>query len=73
MGLSSLLAIASKHEFPIISIDFLLAFTQADISFGVLMVVPLGMGVDVNRVEWVLKFKNHFMYSINQVQIGLIF
>ena len=37
------------------------------------MDITLGMGVDENRVKWVLKLNNHIMESIKQVKIGLIF
>ena len=50
-----LLAIASIHEFPSISIEFVLAFNQADLDVDVFMYLPLGMGVDGKRVKWVLK------------------
>ena len=43
------LSIASIHDFPRISIDFVLAFPQADLDMGVFMDLPLGMGVDRKR------------------------
>ena len=41
----SLLAIASIHEFPSRSIDFVLAFPQAVLDMDILMEIPLGMEV----------------------------
>ena len=61
----SLLAIASIHEFPIRSIDFVLAFTQDDLYVYVFVGIHLGMGVDGNRVEWVLKL-NKSIYGIKE-------
>ena len=49
ISVRSLLAIASIHEFPIISIDFLLSFPQSDLDVDVFMDFPLGMVVDENR------------------------
>ena len=63
--MSSLLAIESIHEFPIRSIDFVLAFPQADLGFYVLVEITLGVVVDGNRVECVLKLKNS-LYGLNQ-------
>ena len=51
-----LLAIASIHEFPSISIYFVLAFLHADLDGYILMDFPLGIVVDGNRGEWFLKF-----------------
>ena len=45
----SLLAIASIREFPIRSIDSVLAFPQYDLDVGVFMEITLGMWVDGNR------------------------
>ena len=69
----SLLEIASIHKLTIISIDFVFAFTQADLDVDLFMDIHLGMGFDGNRGECVLKLKNHFMDLIKKVQIGLIF
>ena len=44
-----LLYIEIIHEFPIRSIEILLAFPQADLDVGVLMDLTLRMGVYVNR------------------------
>ena len=45
----SILAIESIHEFPSISIDFVIDFSQADIDVSVIMDPPLGMGFYGNR------------------------
>ena len=45
----SLLAITIIHELPSRSIDFVLAFTQAELDVDVFMELPLGMGVCVNE------------------------
>ena len=45
----SILAIESIHESPSKSIDFVIAFTQADIDVGVFIDIPLGMVVYGNR------------------------
>ena len=63
--LRSLSPISSIHEFPIRSIDFLLAFPQADLDVDVLMELLLGMVVDGNRGEWVLKL-NRSLYGLKQ-------
>ena len=47
--LRSLLSIASIHELPIISIDFVLSFTQDDLGVNVFMGIPLEMGVYGSR------------------------
>ena len=49
-----ILAIASIHEFPSISIDLVLVFTQDCLDVDVFMDIPLVMVVDGNRVEWVI-------------------
>ena len=61
----SLLSIQIIHELTIISIDFVLDFTQSDLDVYVFMEITLGMGVDGNRGEWVLKL-NKLLYGINQ-------
>ena len=65
MRLRSLLYKASINEFPSRSIDFVPAFPQYDLDVDVFMEILLLMGVDVNRVEWVLKLKKS-LYGINQ-------
>ena len=55
--LRSLIAIAGIYEFPSISIDFVLAFIQADLDLDLFVEQPLEMVVDKNRGEWVLKLK----------------
>ena len=65
ISVSSLLAIASIYELPIRSIDFLPAFTQYDLDVYVFMEIPLGMGVDGNRRECVLKL-NKYLSGLNQ-------
>ena len=52
-----LLDIAIIHEFSSISIDFVLEFNQSDLDVDVLIDLNLGMGVNGNRGEWVLKLK----------------
>ena len=54
------------HEFPMRSIEFVLAFYQDYLDLRGLMELPLGMGVDGNRGEWFLKL-NKSLYGINQV------
>ena len=61
----SLLAIAIIHEFPSISINFVLTFTQADLNVDVFLVIPLGMGVDGNIGEWLLRI-NKALYGLTQ-------
>ena len=69
----SLLAIASFHELPCRSIEFVIYFPQDVIDVDVFMDIHLGMGVDVNKGEWVLKL-NKSLYEIKQAsKIGLIF
>ena len=65
MRVRSLLAIASIHGFPSRSIDFVLAFTLSNLGMDVLMEIPLGIGVDGNRVEWILKL-NKSLYGLKQ-------
>ena len=65
ISLRSLLDIAIILELPIMSIDFLLAFTQAGLDMDVFMELPLGMGFYVNRVEWGIKL-NKSLYGINK-------
>ena len=55
ISVSSLLAIASIHELPSRSIEFLLAFTQADIDVGVLM---SRMGAKVKLVTFWTQSRN---------------
>ena len=55
ISVRSLLAISSIHELPNILTDFLLDFPLYDLDVDVFMDLPLGMGVDRNRGEWVLK------------------
>ena len=50
--LRSLSPISSIHEFPSISIEFVLAFPQSDLDVDVFMGLLLLMLVDENRVEW---------------------
>ena len=66
ISVSSLLAIASMHELPSRSIYFVLASPQSVLDVDVFMGLPLGMGVDGNRGEWVLKLNKPF-YGIRQV------
>ena len=65
MSVGSLLAITSILEFSRISIDFVLAYIQADLDVDVFIDLPLGVGVDVNRDEWFLKL-NKSLYGLNQ-------
>ena len=51
----SLLDISSINELIRISIGFLLAFNQAHPDFYFFVDITLGIGVDGNRGEWVLK------------------
>ena len=68
----SILAMESIYSLPSRSIEFVLAFTQADIDVDVFMGIPLGMGVDGNRGEWLLKLNKSF-YGLKQAsEIGLI-
>ena len=61
----SLLYIGSIHEFPMISIDFLLTFPKADLDVYFFVGLPLGMGVYGNIGEWVLKL-NKSLYGLKQ-------
>ena len=61
----SLLDIASIHELPSISIEFVLAFIQYDLDVYVFMYLPLGIGLDVNLGEWVQK-SNIALYGTKQ-------
>ena len=65
ISVSSLLDIASIHEFPIISIDFVIFFTQNDLDVNFFMGLPLLMGVDVKIVEWFLDL-NKSLYGLKQ-------
>ena len=48
IGVRSILAIASIHELKITSIDFVMAFTQADLDVDVFVDITLVMGLDGN-------------------------
>ena len=61
----SLLAIASIHEFPIRSINFIPAFTLSDLDVDVFTDIPLIMGVDGNILEWAINL-NKPLYGIKQ-------
>ena len=71
----SLLAIASIHEFPSISIEFLPAFTKADLDMDILMEIHLVMGVNGNRGEWFLLINNlksgTFAYTRGSLRIQI--
>ena len=60
-----MLAILSIYQFPRISIDLALAFPQVELDVDVFMELPLGMWVDVNRGEWVLKL-NKSLYGLKK-------
>ena len=49
ISVRSLLSIASIHEFPSRSIEFLVAFPQSDFGVDIFVELPLGMGVSGNR------------------------
>ena len=49
ISVRSLLAISSIYELPSRSIEFVLAFTQADLYVNFCMELTLGMGVDGNK------------------------
>ena len=70
INLRYLLAISSIHEFPSISIDFVPAFSQADLDVDVFMNIPLRIGVEGNRGGWLLKL-NKSLYGINQSSSNL--
>ena len=72
ISVRSRLAIESIHEFPIISIDFLPAFSQSELDVDVFMDITLGMGVDVNRVEWFLKL-NKSLYVPKQASTNYFY
>ena len=57
--------IAKIHEFPSISIDFIIYFAQDDLDVDIFMENLLVMGVDGNIVEWVLKL-NKLFYGLKQ-------
>ena len=55
ISVRSLLDLVGINELPRISIDFVPAFAQAFIDVDVFMEITLGIGVNKNRGEWVLK------------------
>ena len=55
ISVRSLLAIASVHQFTIISMDCVLDFLQYDIDVDVFMKLTLEKGVDGNRGKYQLK------------------
>ena len=55
------------------SINFVLAFTQADLGVDVLPNIPIGMVVDRNRGEWAIDLEKHFTVSSKWVPIGFNF
>ena len=65
INVRSLFSIASIHELPSISIDFVPAFNQSELDADVIMELPLGMGVHMNRGEWFLNL-NKPRYGIKQ-------
>ena len=65
ISVRSILAIANIHEFSTRSIDFILSFTQVYIDADVFVELPVVMGFDGNRGEWVLKL-NKSLYGLNQ-------
>ena len=70
ISLRSLLTIASINSFTSISIYFVLAFPQSDLDVDVFMYLTLGMGVDGNILEWVLKL-NKLLYGLKQASANL--
>ena len=55
-------------NFQTYQLNFLIGFTPDDFDVDIFMKIPLGMGVDGNRGEWVLKFKKkQFMESRKKV------
>ncbi len=64
-----LLIVAKIHGFDSKSIDFVLAFPQADLNIPVYMELPAGINpvdvLDINRCRYVLKF-NKSLYGLNQ-------
>ena len=67
ISVSLLLAIASIYELPSRSIDFVPAFSQYDLDVNIFMDLLLGMGVDGNRGDWVLKL-NKSIYRLKQAR-----
>ena len=63
ISVRSLLDIASINDFTSRPIEFLLAFTQADIDMDVFKDIPLRIGGDGNRAEWLLKL-NKSLYGL---------
>ena len=61
----SLLAIASIHELLIRIIYFIPDFPQSDLDMGIFVELYLGMVVDINIREWVLKLKKS-LYGTNK-------
>ena len=55
ISVKSLLSIASIHELPSVSIDFVSDFPQYDLDVDVFKEILLGMIVYGNMVEWFLK------------------
>ena len=65
ISVKSLFDISSIHVLPSRSIDFVLEFPLADLDVDILMELPLGMGVDENKVEWLLKL-NKSLYGLKK-------
>ena len=61
----SRLSIPSTYELPSISIDFVLAFPQAELGVDAFTEIPLGMVVYIKRVEQFLNL-NQSLYGINK-------
>ena len=63
--MSSLLSIASVHEFPTRYIELLLEFNQADLDLDVFVELTLVMRFEGSRLEWLLNF-NKSLYGPEQ-------
>ena len=71
ISVRSLLSISIIHELPSIPIDVVLAFPKSYLDLDIFVELLLGVGVDENRGECVLKFKDRFMESSKLARIGL--
>ena len=66
ISVRSPLAIASIHEFPSMTIDFVLAFPKYYLGMDVFIYITLGIVVDLNRGEFVIKL-NKSLYGLNKL------
>ena len=60
MSVRDILTLSILHKLHTKSVDFVLAYTQADVESEIYMVLPLGFGVyGSHPIEWVIRiYKN---------------